>query len=184
MSGLGSLFGGFFSPKPPATVTSLPAPKPDPVPDPVTQTPWVDWFKARDGWTEFDHDKELSKGWKYCGLDYTTVQGSDHAWCAMALNTALIENGYKGTGSAAAASFAKYGVPCGFVRGAIIPILHAGGGHHVTTFDHWVDETQRLAALRGANQSNAVRVSVYNLSGNSHGHDEVMNSPRWPVKSV
>lgn len=152
-------------------------------PVPSGSTPWMDWLKERDGWTEFDHDRQLSAYWPLCGLDYTTVIGASHAWCALTVNASLHDTGFKGNGRADAVSFEKYGSACGWVYGAIVPIRHADGSHHVTYFDHWVDEAGKIAACRGGNQSNAIRLSTYNLSGNVHGHDECHSGPRWPVKS-
>ena len=143
---------------------------------------WLKWFKEREGWTEFDHDKELSKGWKYTHLDYTTVIGASHAWCAMSLCSALEENGYISSGSAAASSYANFGETCDFKLGAILPIRHASGGHHVTLFYDWFDKSKMIAFCLGGNQGDSINISTYNLSGNDKGHDQVMTSPRWPVK--
>lgn len=144
---------------------------------------WVFWFWDKLGWTEFDHDKELSKGWKYTGLNYNTVIGSARAWCAMALVTALEENGIKSSKSAAAKSFAIWGEPCEFKFGAILPIRHATGNHHVTIFLGWKDERKNLAFCLGGNQSNSINISVYNLSGNDNQHDNLITTPRWPIIS-
>lgn len=178
MSGaLGRIFGGAFNRSEPPTSP----PKSDP-PVIVTETPWMDFMIARDGWTEFDHDKELSQYWHFSGLDYTTVIGAEHAWCIMIGNAAYETNGYKGSGRADAASGVHIGTDCGFIYGAGLPIRHKDGSHHWSFFDHWVDEGARIAALRGGNQGNAINVSHYNLSGNAKGHDEVVGKPRWPVK--
>lgn len=146
------------------------------------EAPWMDWLKQRNGWTEFDHDKELSAYWKYSGLDYTTVIGASHAWCALTVNASLHDTGYKGNNRADAVSFEHYGTPCGFVYGAIVPIRHKDGSHHVSFFDHWADQAGKIAALRGGNQGNSICVANFNLSGNAHGHDECINGPRWPAK--
>lgn len=143
--------------------------------------PWMNWLEARLGWNETNNDKELSQYWKYVHLPFTTVRGREHAWCAMTANAALIESGYVGNGNAAAVSFVKYGTPCDYIFGAIIPIRHASGGHHVTFFHHWINEKMKIAALLGGNQSNGIRITGFNLSGNASGHDECA-SPRWPVK--
>lgn len=147
----------------------------------IDKTPWMTWLKQREGWTEFDHDKELSAYWKYSGLDYTTVIGASHAWCALTINAALHDTGYKGNNRANASSFRTYGTPCGWVFGAIISIRHKDGSNHVTTFHHWADEKNKIAACLGGNQSQAIRISTYNLSGNENGHDEVLTTPRWPI---
>lgn len=147
------------------------------------ETPWMDWMKARDGWTEFDHDHELSKYWPLVGLNYHTVIGAEHAWCALTVNAALHDTGYKPNHRADAVSFATYGTPSAWVYGAIIPIWHVGGGHHVTFFDHWVDQSKKLASCFGGNQGNALKHSIFNLSGNRNGHDECRSGPRWPIKA-
>lgn len=144
--------------------------------------PWVKWFDDRIGWTEFTHDKELSKGWKYTNVpSYKTVIGSNYAWCAMALCTALEENGYKGTKNAAAKSFVSLGLPCELVDGAIVVIKHTSGRHHVTLFNGWFNKEKKLMLGKGANQSNAVNVTKFNVSGNKNGCDEII-AIRWPVR--
>jgi hypothetical protein len=144
---------------------------------------WVKWFNERLGWTEFDHTKELAAGWKWTQVkSYKTVIGSAYAWCAMSLNTALEENGLHGTMSAGAASFEHYGQRCDFKLGAILPIRHASGRHHVTIFIKWKNEKKKLAYCLGGNQNNAINISIYNLSGNKYEKDQVMRGgPRWPI---
>lgn len=164
-----------------ATKNKQPA-KPSPV-VPPSDTPWMKFMLDRLGWTEFDHDKELSQYWKLSGLNYTTIIGSDHAWCMMIGNAALVNTGFKGTGEADAASGARLGISSDYKYGAAIPIRHASGAHHFTFFHHWVDESKKLAACLGGNQGNLICIEVFNLSGNSQGHDECVSGPRWPVKA-
>lgn len=153
-----------------------------PVSTDTSETPWMEWMQRRLGWTEFDHDKELSQYWALSGIpEYDTVIGSEHAWCALTINAALNSGGYQGTGSAAAASFAEYGTKCEYKFGAILAIRHASGGHHVTCFVRWEDKDRMRAVCRGGNQNNSINETVFTLSGNSQGHDEVMTTPRWPV---
>ncbi len=102
-------------------------------------------------------------------------------WCAACANWALQTTGYAGTNSAAAKSFDHYGTPCAPVYGCVLTVRHPGGGRHVTFFDHWVDEKKRIAACLGGNQSNQLKISIYNFSGNKAGHDEIV-ATRWPVK--
>lgn len=163
----------------PSTVVVV---QPSPIYTPKGDTPWMDWMTARIGWGEKSHEQELAGFWKLVGLKFKDIIGRSHAWCAMCVNAALEESGYKGNGRADAVSFEKYGTPCGYVRGAIISMRHASGGHHVTFFDHWVDEKNKIAACLGGNQGDMIKISQYNLSGNASGHDEC-KSPRWPVKA-
>ncbi len=143
---------------------------------------------ARLGWTEYNHDKELSMGWPIVGLNYHTVIGAAHAWCGMALATALHSNGYAiPKGAAGAQHWDHYGTPIdwkkdGIPMGAIVRIRHAHGGAHVTTAnrDHHPGETI-LDAL-GGNQGDSIKVSRFDVEGNKHGHDEIA-WVGWPVKA-
>lgn len=163
-------------------VTKVPDSVTKPVISNTSSTPWVDWFIARKGWTEFDHDAELSKGWKYTNVpEYKTVIGANYAWCAQALNTALEINGYKGTKDASAISFQYYGNACSYLIGAIAVIQHVSGAHHVTTFAGWKDQTNKIGYFLGGNQQNSICVAEYNVSGNANGHDEII-ALRWPIK--
>lgn len=155
------------------------------IPPPVvipSQTPWMDFMISRIGWTEFDHDKELSQYWPLSGQDYTTVIGADHAWCIMIGNAALVTSGYKGTGRVDAVSGRTLGIPCDYVYGAGLPITHHDGSHHWTFFHHWIDQMKMLAACIGGNQGNKICIETFNLSGNANGHDQCIPCPRWPVK--
>lgn len=147
--------------------------------------PWMKWMADREGWSEKTHDKQLGSYWKYTtytpGQKAQTVRGRAFAWCAMTVNAALFETGYKGNRSAAARSFDKYGNACGFKFGAIISMRHPKGGRHVTFFHHWIDESKKIASCLGGNQADQLKKSVYNLSGNKFGHEEVIGC-RWPVR--
>lgn len=152
--------------------------------------PWYDWFVQRKGWNEKNdaNDKELSKGWKIVGLNYTNIDGASHAWCGMSLATALHNNGYKiPHGAAGAAHWDGYGTLIdwkkdGIPKGAIVRIEHAKGGAHVTTAyrDHKPGE-DILDAL-GGNQGDSIKVSRFDVSGNKHGHDEI-KWVCWPVRA-
>lgn len=143
---------------------------------------WVTWLLERLGWTEFSHDTSLAKGWRLVGLAYTTVIGKSRAWCGMGLATAFDSGGIKPPlRAAAASSWQHFGEVCGFISGAVLCLRHATRKNfHVTVFLYWVDEKKNLAACLGCNQNNGIRITVYNLSGNDNGHDEVIGGPRWP----
>lgn len=147
------------------------------------EAPWMDWMSARLGWNETKNDKALAKYWKYttytAGIKDQTVRGKKYAWCAMTINAALFESGYKGNRSAAAKSFINFGLECKPKLGAIIVMRHVGGGHHVTFFKSWFDEKKKIAYCLGGNQGNSLKVSMYDLSGNKKGHDEIV-ACRWP----
>ncbi len=162
---------------------SAPAPMP-----PSGKTPWRDWFLARKGWTEFNHDKELSKGWPIVGLaQFHTVIGKAHAWCGMSLATALHEDGFAiPHGAAGAANWDHYGTPIawkteGIPQGAIVRIRHKDGGAHVTTADRDHKPGEDILDALGGNQGDSIKVSRFDVSGNAHGHDEIVYVG-WPVK--
>jgi uncharacterized protein (TIGR02594 family) len=128
----------------------------------------MDWVEARLGWSERTHDRELSKGWQYAGHStWKTIVGIERAWCAMFVNFALHETGYKGNGRADAKSFKTYGTPCEDKYGAILVIQHANGRHHVTF--------RGRKGLCGGNQDNMV--SDVPMKKGDH-----IVACRWPCK--
>lgn len=155
------------------------------------ELPWRQWFLDRLGWTEVLRDEELSKGWvltKYC-KKFKTVIGAKYSWCGMSLATALDSCGYQYPEACERAEEWKTcGLPIawktvGIPKGAIVVIKHPLGGHHVTTSDE--DHTPgeiRIACL-GGNQGNAIKRSIYNVSGKEHGHDEVV-AVRMPIQKI
>lgn len=161
----------------------------------ATDMPWRDWFIARKGWTEFDHDKELSKGWPLCKLNYTTVIGAIHAWCGMSLATALHSCGYAIPNDAAwAPNWDGYGTAIdwkkkGIPKGAIVRIKHATtdvhGVHdaHVTTADRDHAPGETILDALGGNQGDSIKVSRFSVAGNAHDQDEIM-WVGWPVKAL
>lgn len=148
----------------------------------VSPTPWVLQGIKMLGWTEDEYDKELVA---FCwpntddcrGLN--SVRGSENAWCSGWVCGCLERAGIRGSRSGSADSYQKYGEECGFVFGAILPITHASGKHHVNFFLWWIDEKKTLAACLGGNQGNLVSIGAYDLSGKL-GADRVVPSPRWP----
>lgn len=153
---------------------------------PPSPTPWRDWLIVRKGWTEFDHDVELSKGWPLVGLpQYKSVIGTVHAWCGMVLATDLHECGYKfPKGAAGARNWDKYGTPInwkvdGIPMGAIVRIEHVTGAH-VTTADRDHNPGELILDALGGNQSNSINVTRFSVSGRAHGHDEIV-WVGWPI---
>ncbi len=145
-------------------------------------TPWMDVLKKYVGLKEVAGrmaNKTIVGFFKFTSYHTTS---DETPWCAAGLNACLHEAGYKGTNSAGAASFDHYGIPLLEPSyGAIIRIQHVGGGHHVTTFSRWIDKSKHIGEFLGCNQSNMVKYSIYNVSGNAHGHDQIA-AIRWPVK--
>jgi uncharacterized protein (TIGR02594 family) len=135
----------------------------------MSDTEWMYWASERLDWSEKTHSKELSKGWKYAGHPlWNSIMGRERAWCAMFVNFALNETGYKGNGRADAKSFVKYGSPSDLVYGCIVVIRHASGNHHVC-FKGPGD------LYLGGNQDN--KVSLMKLKP-----DDQIIAKRWPVR--
>lgn len=155
-----------------------------------SEVPARKWFLDRLGWTEFDHDKELSKGWALTHecKDYTTVIGDGHAWCGMSLATALHSDGYDyPLDCEAAAAWDDYGIAVdwkslGIKLGDIICIRHASGGRHVTTAyrDHAIGEM--VIDCLGGNQGDSICVKRYQLNPAVELHDTIV-TVRRPVKA-
>jgi len=126
-------------------------------------------------------DPELNKRyvpeWKLEGLPgYKTLAGNTHAWCSVRENADKRKVGVKGTNSAAAASWSRWGYKCPFWFGATLDIRHRSGGRHVATFLYWVDEKKKIAAALGGNQGNKFSIVPTNLSGSG---DTLVAGPRW-----
>ncbi len=129
-----------------------------------------------------EYDKELSRRlvpfWKRLGLRFLDLIGTSHAWCMLRVNYALDKVGVKGTGSAGASSAKKFGAQCPYWFGAILPITHKNGKHHVNIFLYWEDEGKRIAVTVDGNKNNTNGVFLSDISGRG---DSVVPSPRWPV---
>ena len=111
---------------------------------------------------------------------FKTLAGNDHPWCSVLVNASFRKVGIKPTNNAMASSWRTWGRKGEYWFGSVLGLRHASGGGHVTFFLYWVDKAKGLAACYGGNQSNHLSVVIYNLSGNAHGHEEVVNGPRWP----
>lgn len=151
--------------------------------DAFLRAPWLRYMTPLIGLSEymFKLNDILAPHWPMVGLpQFKDLKGRDHAWCSLAADWAMFKAGIRGTRNAMALSWRTWGKECPYWFGSVLGIRHASGGGHVTFFLYWVDESKKLAACLGGNQGDEVNVTVYNLSGNAKGHDEVVNGPRWP----
>lgn len=149
----------------------------------MNETPWMLWLLRYEGQHELAGDQDnpfIMSLYKYGHYQATH---DEVPWCACCANAALEINGFIGTGRADALSFATCGDASELKYGAIIVIQHPKGGHHVTFFSKWVDQSKGLIELLGGNQSDALKKSVFNVSGNKLGHDEII-ATRWPRPKV
>jgi hypothetical protein len=143
--------------------------------------PWV--FANIDLLGRHETDPELNARyvpeWAKEGLPgYKTLSGNSFAWCSVRENADKRKVGVKGTNSAGAASWSKWGKQCPFWFGATLDIKHASGGRHVGNFLYWIDEKRRTAAVYGGNQGNRLSIASTTLAP---GHDTLVTGPRWPT---
>ena len=129
----------------------------------------------------YETDKELNERyvpeWKLEGLPgYKTLSGNTYAWCSLRHNADRRKVGAKGTNSAAASSWSKWGKKCPFWFGATLDIQHKSGGRHVCEFLYWIDERKKIAATLDGNRSNQFGVFETDLSGKG---DTLVTGPRW-----
>jgi len=94
-------------------------------------------------------------------LDKASASVDETPYCAAFVNWCLASAGFKGSNSALAVSFAKWGRPTKDNKpalGAVALIKFPGGGHHVTFVAGISANKQRIATL-GGNQGKAHEVS-------------------------
>jgi hypothetical protein len=116
--------------------------------------------------------------WKLEGLpSYKTLVGNRHAWCSLKVNADLRKVGVKGTNSAAASSWSKWGRKSPFWFGSILDISHQSGGRHVCFFLYWLDEKKGICATQDGNKSNMFCIAQTTLSEKA---DKLVTGPRWP----
>lgn len=143
--------------------------------------PWV--FANIDLLGRDETDPELNARyvpeWALEGLpDYKTLVGNRHAWCSVKVNADLRKVGVKGTNSAAASSWSKWGRKSPFWFGSVLDISHQSGGRHVCFFLYWIDEEKGICATMDGNKSNKFCIAKTTLSAKA---DKLVTGPRWPV---
>lgn len=127
--------------------------------------------------TDPELNARLVPEWKLEGLPgYKTLVGNKHAWCSVRCNHAMRKVGVKGTNSAGAASWSKWGRKSPFWFGSVMDIIHGKSGRHVCFFLYWIDEKKKIAATLDGNRSNMFGVFATDLSGR---HDRLVAGPRW-----
>lgn len=115
--------------------------------------------------------------WALEGLPgYKTLAGNKHAWCSVRANADRRKVGVKGTNSAGASSWSRWGYKCPFWFGAALDIQHKSGGRHICEFLYWIDEKNRIAATLDGNKGNKFCVAITDISGKG---DILVSGPRW-----
>ena len=140
-----------------------------------------DQFLPRNGWTEFSHTKQLAKFcWPPSRFDSDTVIGTQNAWCEGDQNGMWWEQYKQSSYTPAAVGSKNVGIEADdYWFGCRVHVRHKSGGNHATAPLYCVDKAKNLWACAGGNQNNAMNITIYNMSGNAKGYDQ-MSTPRWP----
>lgn len=121
------------------------------------------WAKKELGVSEIVGPKHNPRIVWYHGhthLDKKMASMDETPWCASFVCTALEETGFKSTDSAAAISFANYGVEGDGSQGDIA-VLSRDGGNHVAFIHQNYRKGDSQIVLLGGNQGNKVSVRSY-----------------------
>lgn len=153
---------GVFGPATSAALKLALMPKSIPIPVEGVigdETPWMDWMKPHIGEKEIygSNDNPFIMD-LYPDGNYPK-QHDEIPWCACLANAALKRTGYKGTNSAAAASFDHYGIKCEPKYGAVVTLRHKSGGRHVTFYVGRTSKGDMICL--GGNQGNALKESIF-----------------------
>ncbi|RAH99182.1 hypothetical protein DLJ53_21795 [Acuticoccus sediminis] len=142
----------------------------------IERAPWLDYLIDHIGLKEIPgpENNPLIVAWgQQSGIDWWN--NDDDAWCAVAVNGALVNAGYPSTRSALARSFCKYGTRLSRpVRGAIV--VFPRGTNPLFGHVGIVDEVRSdgtIVVVNG-NVSNMVRRSTFRISS------ILPDGIRWP----
>jgi uncharacterized protein (TIGR02594 family) len=150
---LAALFGGNALKAADASITS--------------DTPWLDWMIRFIGVKEVPgttHNPLIVQWGKDAGISWW--HRDEDAWCAVAVNAALVNTGFPSTKSALARSFTNYGTKLDKpVPGAIV-VFPRGSNPlygHVGVIEKVGDDGTSITVING-NVANAMRRTVYRTS--------------------
>lgn len=162
---VGPITQGVIDVKLKALGTGIPAPAPV---SPDDQA-WMIWLERNKGQKEIAGSKAnqfIVDTFQYTSLKNHKLALSDEtAWCAALANAALRKNGMKGTNSAAAKSFDKYGEEATLDRGMVVTTKNPKTGQrHVTFCAKKPKAGDKTFIGLGGNQGNALKESTYQIA--------------------
>lgn len=140
------------------------------------RVPWLDFLSNHIGLKEVpgpQHNPQIVQWGKDAGIPWWN--NDDDAWCAVAVNAALVNSGYPSTKSALARSFTRYGTRLATpVRGAIV--VFPRGTNPLFGHVGLVDEvrTDGTIVVANGNVSNMVKRSVFRTAS------ILPDGIRWP----
>ena len=141
--------------------------------------PWMDVARIECGVKEVAGAQHNPRILAYHATTSLRAQSDEIAWCSSFVNWVMREAGYKGTNSAAAASWISWGADCQPREGAIMVIRNAraanssltSSGNHVGFL---VEATDTHYVILGGNQSDQVKESRFRKSS------WTLRASRWP----
>ena len=143
-------------------------------------SPWMRIARAELGTKEVAGSRHNPRILEYHASTTLHAQSDEIAWCSSFVNWVLRQAGYRGTDSAAAASWIHWGVTGPMEEGAILVIRNAraanssltSSGNHVGFL---VQETDSHYILLGGNQSDQVKESRFRKAA------WTLRGCRWPA---
>lgn len=143
-----------------------PAPNPAPTAPGGTVPAWMNIAKKETGTSEVRGRSANPRIIAYHAATDLRARSDEVAWCSSFVNWCMKQCGIRGTNSAAAASWKKWGNATTARYGAVAVVYNAGMARSsmTTTGNHvafLVEETRTHYVLLGGNQSNSVKVSRY-----------------------
>lgn len=136
------------------------------VPDAGNGPAWMAIAKKEEGTREVAGRAANPRIIAYHAATDLRARSDEVAWCSSFVNWCMKQSGIRGTNSAAAASWKKWGNASASRYGAIAVVYNAAMANSslTTTGNHvafLVEETKTHWVLLGGNQSNSVKVSRY-----------------------
>lgn len=149
-----------------ALADKKPTPPPPPPPPDTESAPWMKHAKAEVDQTEIPGSRHNPRIIEYHATTTLKATADETPWCSSFVNWALKQSNIKGTNSAAAISWMKWGKATGAINGAVTVIYNSkaansslsSSGNHVGFL---VQETATHYVLLGGNQSDKVKVSFF-----------------------
>lgn len=135
---------------------------------------WLTWAKSKIGVHEVPgpgDNTEIVSWFKFCPQLPRSLWHDATAWCSVFVNAAMGLTGHKGTGSAAAVSWAKWGHEVEWEDaqlGDVVVFEWDNGSHHVAFY---LDQNDDRVKVLGGNQSNEVDIKWFSK-------DDVINVRR------
>lgn len=115
-------------------------------------------------------------------LEYFTAtklvprDGDETAWCSAFVGYCLQQTGFVPSGSAAARSYLKWGIPLGVPRLGAIVVLSRGENPLNGHVGFWVGQSPMQVMLLSGNQADSVSIAAY-------GRWRVLGY-RWPLEAM